>query len=104
MIGLINNAPNDFVQKIRNEVKGLKLNFFGDISNFINLEKLDMSYNGAGKQSISYLKEFSVFKKLTSLSINGEFIHTDQDLKGFGPKGLYTLHYSGLLLEKMHYH
>ena len=47
MIGLINNAPNDFVQKIRNEVKGLKLNFFGDISNFINLEKLDMSYNGA---------------------------------------------------------
>ena len=35
MRGLINNAPNDFVQKIRNEVKVLNLDFFGDISNVI---------------------------------------------------------------------
>ena len=55
--GLINSASNDFVQKLRSEVKELKIDFFGDISNFVNLERLDMSYNGAGKQTISYLKE-----------------------------------------------
>ena len=53
-----------------------------DISNFINLEQLYMSYNDGGKQTISYLKEFSVFEKLTSLGMDGDFIHTDQDLKG----------------------
>ena len=100
MIGLINNAPNDFVQKIRNEVKVLKLDFFGDISNFINLEQLYVSYNGAGKQTISYLKEFSVFEKLTSLDMHGEFIHTDQDLKGFlNLKGLTHLSLSINLLS-----
>ena len=100
MRGLINNAPNDFVQKLRSEVKELKIDFFGDISNFVNLERLDMSYNGAGKQTISYLKEFSVFEKLTSLSIHGEFIHTDQDLKGFlNLKGLTHLKLSISLLS-----
>ena len=97
---LINNAPNDFVQKIRNEVKDLQLDVFGDISNFTNLEKLSLSYSynspESYKPTISSLNKFSVFEKLTYLDIYGYFIPDDQDLKGLSNlKKLRELNLSG---------
>jgi Leucine-rich repeat (LRR) protein len=103
MRSLLNNAPNDFVQEIRNEVKELRIEAFADISNFTNLEELYLSrsWNSpeGGKRTISSLKELSVFEKLTLLHIYeyDYFIQNDdQDLKGLtNLKQLRNLHLSG---------
>jgi len=83
MRGLINNAPNDFVQEIRKGVNELTIDVFGNISNFINLEKLSLtkSYDVDDGINDLTLKEFSGFKKLAHLSINGYSINGDQDME-----------------------
>ena len=84
MRGLINNAPNDFAQEIRKQVSEINSDVFGNISNFINLEKLSLtkSYDVDDGINDLTLKEFSGFKKLAHLSIDGYSINGDQDMEG----------------------
>ena len=56
---------------------------FGNISNFINLEKLSLVHNLDDDVNDLTLKEFSGFKKLTDLSIDGYSINGDQDMEAF---------------------
>lgn len=84
MRGLINDAPNDFVQEIRKQVIELDIDVFGNISNFTNLTELSVSKSYDIDDSVNdlTLKEFSGFKKLTHLSIHGYSINGDKDMEG----------------------